>query len=165
MTSRPAAAPAPEGPRAAIVAAVAVLLFGLLGAGLVALVALNAGPPAASARPSGHVISELEPAPALSLTDQDGRPFTLGTPGRPTLVFFGYTHCPDVCPETVGVLTEAVAQAGAGPQALFISIDPERDDVAAMQSYTRYLPDWLRGPPGGPAQDRGETKRGGGGDA
>ena len=73
-------------------------------------------------------------------------------PGRPTLVFFGYTHCPDVCPETVGVLEQAVSEAGPGPRALFVSIDPERDDVAAMKAYTTYLPDWLIGLTGTPAE-------------
>src|SRR5262249_44177477 len=124
--------PAPAGGRAAVAVVLAALAFGLLGAGLVALVALDPPAPVAAApAASGFALADVEAAPALSLTDQDGRPFTLGAPGRPTMVFFGYTHCPDVCPETVGRLIEAVGISGPGPQALFVSIDPERDDVAA----------------------------------
>ena len=164
MTPAPAPAPAPvSGPsarRAAIAAAVVVVLFGLLGAGLVALVALApAGSAQAAPAASGYELADVEPAPALSLTDQDGAPFTLGQPGRPTLVFFGYTHCPDVCPETVGVITQAVTQAGPGPQALFVSIDPERDDVAAMKAYLRYLPDWFTGLTGTVGQIRENADR------
>ena len=157
-------APVPgSGPRvrgAAIAATVVILLFGVLGAGLVALVALApAGSAQAVPAASTFEVAEVEAAPALSLTDQDGAPFTLGQPGRPTLVFFGYTHCPDVCPETVGVITQAVTQAGPGPQALFVSIDPERDDVAAMQSYFRYLPDWFTGLTGTVGQIRENADR------
>ncbi len=56
------------------------------------------------------------------------------------LVFFGYTHCPDVCPATVGVINEALAETRPGARVVFVTVDPERDDVAAMKSYLRYLP-------------------------
>ncbi len=99
--------------------------------------------PAATPAPRAEdfAYAEVKPAPPLQLTDQDGKPFDLASlAGRPALVFFGYTHCPDVCPATVGVVNEALGEAGAGPRAVFVSIDPERDDVAAMKSYLRYLP-------------------------
>ena len=145
----------------AVAAAIVALGFALVGVALAGLVLLNPGGGAAAGGPglARFAVAAVEPAPPLSLTDQDGAPFTLGQPGRPTLVFFGYTHCPDVCPETVGVLTQAVTQAGAGPEALFISIDPGRDDVAAMKSYTRYLPDWLIGLTGTPAEVRENAER------
>jgi protein SCO1/2 len=145
-TPTPAPGSGPKDRRAAIAAMAVVLLFGLLGAGLVVLVALApAGAAQAVPEASSYQVADIDAAPALSLTDQDGAPFTLGQPGRPTLVFFGYTHCPDVCPETVGVITQAVTQAGPGPRALFVSIDPERDDVVAMKAYVNYLPDWFTG--------------------
>ncbi len=82
-----------------------------------------------------------QPAPALLLTDQDGRPFSLTDfRGRPVLVFFGYTHCPDVCPATIGTVNEALAKVGPGVRVVFVSIDPERDTVAAMKAYLKYLP-------------------------
>ena len=58
--------------------------------------------------------------------------------GAPFLVFFGYTHCPDVCPETVSDVStwlDALGPEGKDVKALFISIDPERDSVASLKDY------------------------------
>lgn len=58
--------------------------------------------------------------------------------GAPFLVFFGYTHCPDVCPETVSDVStwlDALGPEGKEVKALFISIDPERDSVASLKDY------------------------------
>ena len=160
MSAGPTSTPSPTpGGRAVLAAGIALVVFGALAAGLVALVALQPAAPQATPELADYAIAEVGPAPALLLTDQDGRAFALGTPGRPTLVFFGYTHCPDVCPATMGVLTEALAGVGPGPQALFVSIDPERDDVAAMRSYVRFLPDWLTALTGSPAQVRENADR------
>ena len=137
-------APPPIDRRAAIVGGVVLVIVGLLAAGLVALVVLerSGALPAASATraPDDYAVAEVAPAPALDLVDQDGVPFSLDSlAGRPVLLFFGYTHCPDVCPTTVGVVTEALTAVGDGPRAVFTSIDPERDGVAEMKSYLRYL--------------------------
>jgi protein SCO1/2 len=138
--------------------AVLLGLLGLLAVGLVALVLLSragalpsgAGSAVATPNPSGFAYAPVRAAPPLELTDQDGRPFTLSSlRGRPVLVFFGYTHCPDVCPVTVGIVSQAVAAAGDGPRVVFASIDPERDDVAAMKTYLRYLPAAFIGLSGG----------------
>jgi protein SCO1/2 len=159
MTQRPAShapAPIPVDRRAATAGAVALLLLGVLAAGLVALVVLardGALPAddATGANAAGFTYRDVADAPPLELIDQDGHPFALGSlRGRPVLVFFGYTHCPDVCPATVGVINEALATLPEGPRAVFVSIDPERDDAAAMKSYLRYLPTayiGLNGPP------------------
>ena len=69
----------------------------------------------------------------FSLTGDDGKPATGDTfKGRASLVYFGYTHCPDVCPETMGRLMQVVDRLG--PQAqqmriLFITVDPARDSA------------------------------------
>jgi protein SCO1 len=92
-------------------------------------------------------------APPLELTDQAGQPFSLASlRGHPVLVFFGYTHCPDVCPATIGTLNQVLADAGDGPRALFISIDPERDGPAEMAAYVKYLPKAYSGLSGTPEQ-------------
>ena len=122
-----------------MLAALALLAVGLLA--LVLLVrarTLRAPAPRPRPRrdPASFAYAEPIPAPPLELTDQDGQPFALASQrGRPVLAFFGYTHCPDVCPATVGVVNEALAEVGDGPRAVFTSIDPERDDAAAMKSY------------------------------
>ena len=123
--------------RAVLSGVILTAIFGLLAAGLIglALVARNdpTGGFGASATappdPASFAYAEVRPAPPLRLTDQDGQPFDLAAlRGRPVLVFFGYTHCPDVCPVTVGIVNEVLAAVGDGPQAVFTSIDPALTD-------------------------------------
>ena len=74
----------------------------------------------------------------FALTAQDGRKVTQADfAGAPFLVFFGYTHCPDVCPTTLQDLTQAFAKLGKDKKiaALFISVDPERDTPAVLKEY------------------------------
>jgi protein SCO1/2 len=60
--------------------------------------------------------------------------------GRGALVFFGYTHCPDVCPATVGIVGQVLDTVGAGLGAVFVTVDPERDTVPWLREYLRYIP-------------------------
>lgn len=74
----------------------------------------------------------------FALVDQDGRPVTQADfLGRPSLVFFGYTHCPDVCPTTLNDMTAMLNTLGRDEKvrALFITVDPERDTPNAMKEY------------------------------
>jgi protein SCO1 len=89
---------------------------------------------------ASYLVSDPGPAPALKLTDQDDRAFDLaGLRGSPVFVFFGYTHCPDVCPATVGTVGLAM-EAWARPiRAVFVTIDPERDTTPWLREYVRYL--------------------------
>ena len=76
------------------------------------------------------------PEPPLRLTDQDGRPFDLTSlRGTPVFVYFGYTHCPDVCPTTLVDLRTAIGQAGLPAKVVFVTVDPARDTAAAMKQY------------------------------
>ena len=64
-----------------------------------------------------------------TLTDADMR-------GEPFLVFFGYTHCPDVCPATLSEISDVLAKIPGKPvKALFVTIDPERDTAPIMKDY------------------------------
>lgn len=73
------------------------------------------------------------------LTDFDGKPRSLsGFKGKAVVLFFGYTHCPDVCPTTLSDLAAALRQMGkdAGRvQVLFVTIDPERDTPQILKQY------------------------------
>ena len=162
MTDRPSDT-APLSRRAAIGGGLLLGFLALLAVGLLALVLLGRpsdapGSGAAAtptADPSSFAYAEAIPAPPLELTDQDGQPFALASQrGRPVLAFFGYTHCPDVCPVTVGLVSEVLAAVGEGPRAVFTSIDPERDDPAAMKSYLKYLPKAFVGLSGTPLEVR-----------
>ncbi len=75
------------------------------------------------------------------LTRQDGAPFTNDDlKGRWTLVFFGYTHCPDICPTTMNVLAEARQKSADDfPQVVFISVDPQRDTLDKLGDYVHYF--------------------------
>jgi len=89
----------------------------------------------------------------FKLTDQDDKPITeAALKGRPSLIFFGYTHCPDVCPTTLFELSEVLRALGpdAGKTAvLFISVDPERDTPAVIKDYLSSFDTHLRGATGG----------------
>jgi protein SCO1/2 len=154
--SHPGQAAPPRG-RTLVAAAAVVTVLVLVAGSLLALVILGrpASPAAAAPTPgaSAFAYADRPAAPPLELTDQDGRPFALASQlGRPVLVFFGYTHCPDVCPATVGIVNEVLAAVGEGPRVAFTSIDPERDDPAAMKSYLRYLPAAWIGLAGSPTE-------------
>ena len=91
----------------------------------------------------------------FSLIDQDGKPITdQDFKGRPFLVFFGYTHCPDICPATLFEVSEVLRALGpdAGKAAaLFITVDPERDTPDAIKSYVSSFDPHLKGLTGDPA--------------
>ncbi|KQP39658.1 SCO family protein [Methylobacterium sp. Leaf106] len=75
----------------------------------------------------------------FTLTDQDGRRVTeRDFAGATHLVFFGFTHCPDVCPTTlqqIGDVLQALGPKGKDTKALFIAVDPERDTPEALKTY------------------------------
>ncbi|WP_051450794.1 SCO family protein [Actinospica robiniae] len=79
--------------------------------------------------------------PDLTLTDADGASFNLvkGTEGKLTLLYFGYTHCPDVCPTTMATLASAIralpAAQTAKIQVVFVSTDPDRDTPAVLKAW------------------------------
>jgi protein SCO1/2 len=73
-------------------------------------------------------------------------------PGKTLLIYFGYTNCPDVCPETLRRMADAVDQLGpdsARIQPIFITIDPAHDTPAAMRRYTASISPRLIGLTGG----------------
>jgi protein SCO1 len=101
------------------------------------------------------------PAPSaiggpFTLTDQDGKTITARDfKGEPLLVFFGYTHCPDICPTTLFELSEVLHAMGKDADrvhALFITVDPERDTAAVMKDYLSSFDPHLRGATGTPQQ-------------
>jgi protein SCO1/2 len=86
---------------------------------------------------SGTWLPRPKPVGDFSLTDTSARAFTrrdLG--GGPTLVFFGFTHCPDVCPTTPIKLAQVRKRAGLkGLRVLFVSVDPQRDTPPVLGMY------------------------------
>ncbi len=109
---------------------------------------------------SGRSPSAIGPAIAavggpFHLEDQNGRPVSdEDVKGRPFLVFFGFTHCPEICPTTLFEMSEVIRQLGKDADrigALFITVDPERDTPAALKDYLASFDPHLRGLTGDPA--------------
>ena len=90
----------------------------------------------------------------FQLTDQAGQTVTeKNLHGRPTLIFFGFTHCPDVCPTSLFEISEVLRAMGEDADrvnAYFISVDPERDTTAAMKDYLSSFDPHLKGLTGDP---------------
>jgi protein SCO1 len=91
----------------------------------------------------------------FKLVDQNGREVTdADVKGRPFLVFFGYTHCPDVCPTTLFEVSEIMRALGPDAdrtRALFITVDPERDTPGVIKDYLSSFDPHLAGLTGDPA--------------
>ncbi len=102
---------------------------------------------------SGTWLPQSKAVIDFRLTDTSGRSFTRhDLAGAPTLVFFGFTHCPDVCPTTLAQLAQVRRRAGIAPlRVLFISVDPQRDTPPALGQYVHAFDPQFRGLTGDPA--------------
>jgi protein SCO1 len=109
---------------------------------------------------SGTLSSPITPQVAsiggsFTLIDQDGRPVSdADLRGRPFLVFFGFTNCPDVCPTTLFEVSEVLRALGPqaeGMRAFFITVDPERDTPPVLKDYLSSFDPHLSGLTGDPA--------------
>ncbi|MEE4541124.1 SCO family protein [Streptomyces sp. V4-01] len=93
------------------------------------------------ARQAGTVLDTPFAKPDVVLTDNHGKPYDLArqTAGHPVLLYFGYTHCPDVCPTTMSDIALAKAKLPAADQAalrvVFVSSDPTRDTPARLTAW------------------------------
>jgi protein SCO1/2 len=90
----------------------------------------------------------------FQLTDQSGQTVTeTSLQGRPTLIFFGFTHCPDACPTALFEISEVLHAMGSDADrvnAYFISVDPERDSKEAVKDYLSSFDPHLKGLTGDP---------------
>ncbi|MBB6013380.1 protein SCO1/2 [Aquamicrobium lusatiense] len=92
----------------------------------------------------------------FALTDQKGEPITEAAfRGQPTALFFGFTHCPEVCPTTLFELAgwlNALGDEGKDIRAYFVSVDPERDTPQILNTYISNFSDRIIGITGEPAK-------------
>lgn len=92
---------------------------------------------------SGTLLQPPRALPAFALTGSDGAPYTNASlQGRWTVVFAGFTTCPDVCPTTLTLMKGVMADLGADAsrvQMLLLSIDPERDTPERLKTYVQYF--------------------------
>lgn len=112
---------------------------------LAALLVAAGGYSLARSRPPsfhGTVLEGEDAAPGFALTDHTGTPRTLADyRGHAVLLFFGFTHCPDVCPLTLDRIRRALAELdedqSAGVRVLLVTVDPARDTPAVLADYVR----------------------------
>jgi protein SCO1/2 len=148
-----------ETPRRNLTRAAAPALIAALVAAAAALFLVgqiddkNAPPPA----PRNCILEGAEQMGGpISLVDTHGTPVTQADfAGQPAILYFGYTHCPSVCPTTMYALANALSQPGGYDiQPVLISVDPERDTPEVLGEYVRTngFPAGLEGLTGTPAQ-------------
>ena len=91
----------------------------------------------------GVVMQSATPAPPLGLESTTGGTLDLDSlEGKIVVMYFGYTHCPDVCPLTLAALNDALEQLGSGAedvQVMMITVDPARDTLPLLDEYLRYF--------------------------
>jgi len=88
---------------------------------------------------SGTALPQPRPLAAFQLENQDGAPFgNAQLAGEPSLVFFGFTHCPDVCPTTLALMAQLAREPSLhGLRMIFVSVDPARDDQRMLRQYVQ----------------------------
>lgn len=94
---------------------------------------------------TGMIVTPSRALPDFSLIDEQGRPFgTVNLRGRWSLLFFGYTNCPDFCPTTLTTLAAMnkelrAAKAQVVPRVIFVSVDAKRDTPEQLAKYVPYF--------------------------
>lgn len=124
---------------------IGILAIVAFAAGLILARAFWSAPVVPPQAERGTIFPSPRALPALELTDHDGKP--LGPDRfaeRWTLVFFGFTNCPDICPTTLATLVQVKAQladlpAEQQPGVLLVSVDPERDDPERLAAYVKFF--------------------------
>lgn len=103
---------------------------------------------------AGTRMPQPRPVAEFSLHDHTGAAFgTRELHGQPSLVFFGFTHCPDVCPTTLALMAQLAREPKlAGLHLVFITVDPHRDDAATLASYVQAFGPSITGVRGDDAQ-------------
>lgn len=95
------------------------------------------------------IVAGIEMGARFDLTDHNGNPITQKAfEGHPTLLYFGFTRCPEVCPTTLYEMAgwfEALGEEGREIRAFFITVDPERDTPEIMKGYAEAFTDRVTG--------------------
>jgi protein SCO1 len=112
---------------------------------LLARVSFNSAPLPQEAMTAGTILNPPRPMPDFALVSQDEQPFTRERlRERWSLLFFGFTNCPDVCPGTLTVLAQMEKSfqdlpADQRPQIILVSVDPERDTPQQLSTYVKFF--------------------------
>ena len=144
--------------RLARIGVIAIVAFAL---GLVLARAILPSQPALPTTELATVLPAPRALPGVSLVRHDGHAIDAADfKGHWTLVFFGFTHCPDICPTTLALLAQTTRSltdlpAPEQPRVLFVSLDPERDDARQLAAYVTFFDRAFSGATGSAAQVAG----------
>jgi protein SCO1/2 len=125
-----------------------VFLTGMISGGTAqALAKVPEPPPEPQTKADYHggLVSPPLPRPKFTLTDTSGAPFDFWskTQGSVTLLFFGYTHCPDMCPLQMSIIAQALKDvptaAGEQLKVVFVTTDPDRDTPAVLRAWLNHF--------------------------
>ncbi|HEX9853357.1 MAG TPA: SCO family protein [Woeseiaceae bacterium] len=138
----------------------ALLVLAILVIAGAALIAIGNIDRSITATRLATVLPQPMPLPDFRLIDQDGQAFDRESlRGHPSLLFFGFTHCPDICPATLQQLAVArgklAGQQGRMrtlPDIILISVDPERDSAEILKAYTGHFGEGVIGLGGDPVE-------------
>jgi protein SCO1 len=113
---------------------VGLLIAAAAAAGYMVARSLHQGAPGLA---GGTALPQPRLVSTFALVDQDGKAFgNAQLAGKPSLFFFGFTHCPDVCPTTLALMAQLHRDPGLQElRMVFVSVDPGRDDVATLRRY------------------------------
>ena len=127
--------------RSTIIATILVVVLALAAGVLTAKLLLK--PKADFSQLSATVFQQPRALPPFDLLDHHGAAFTVDSlAGHWSFIFFGYTHCPDVCPTTLSVLNSVAARLAESPDPvrfIFVTVDPERDTPEVLARYVTYF--------------------------
>jgi len=131
--------------RTGLLVAVALVAFGL-GAWF----ALSPGNGGDDLQVRGYVLDVPRPLPDFELLDEQGRPFTRDDfTGHWSLLYFGFTYCPDICPSAMSVMARIKAELegieGLDDRYYLVSVDPERDTPERLAEYVAWFDPEFRG--------------------
>lgn len=133
-----------------------LMLWGLVALAAAALVFLLTRPEPELPAPTQTELPLASIGGPFTLVGADGQPFaSTRLAGKPFAIFFGFTHCPDVCPATLARLAKLRRDLGRGDEAfniVFVTVDPERDGPAEVGTYANLFATPVIGLTGTPAQ-------------
>ena len=134
---------------------VRIILWALVAVALAAFAFLSFQPARTPAPQSQPMVMSSIGGP-FTLVGSDGKPFSSAKlAGKPYAIFFGFTHCPDVCPMTLARMAKLRQELGGGNKAfeiIFVTVDPERDGPSQVGKYAELFDTPIIGLTGSPAQ-------------
>jgi protein SCO1/2 len=135
------------------------LFLGIVLAGIGTAIWFAGPPPSEQTQAISDILASPRPLPAFTLSRGEQKSLTReDLRGKWSLLFFGYTHCPDVCPTTLAELARARqllatdSDVLAETQFIFVSVDPERDSPDLLRDYVQYFAADFIGATGSPQQ-------------